>query len=92
MIIRDRSTNKFVQLMGSTSDPLLLDVPFPEMTPEELARAEAFFLNLEGAVKNEYAFNMDFDRDADRAAETVMALFREVYLIEGNLDLDLKEH
>jgi hypothetical protein len=92
VIIRDRSTNKFVQLTGSTSDPLLLDVPFPDMTPEEKTRAEAFFQDRDGVTKADFSYMMDFARDVNGAAETAIAVFREVYLIDDDLDLDLKEH
>ncbi|MDY7109306.1 MAG: hypothetical protein SYC29_11790 [Planctomycetota bacterium] len=92
VIVEDRSTNKFVQFYGSTSDPLMFDVPFVEMTPEEITRAEAFFQNRDGVTKGDLSYMMDFAREVNGAAETAIAVFREVYLIDNDLDLDLKEH
>jgi len=92
VIIRDRSSHKFVQFYGSTSEPLMFDVSFADMTPEEKARAEAFFKDRDGVTKAEFSYIMDFARNVNSAAETAIAVFREVYLIDDDLDLDLKEH
>jgi hypothetical protein len=91
VIIEDRPTNKFVQFSGSSSEPIVFDVPFVEMTPEERARAEAFFQDRDGVTQGDLSYMMDFARDVNGAAETAIEVFREVYLIDDNLDLGLQE-
>ena len=90
--IEDRQTAVLVQFKGSKTEPLMLYLPSKPLSSEDAQRAEAFFADLGVSVGEEGAYQLDLGRDASRASEIALRVFREVYQLEGDLDLVLAEH
>jgi len=107
VIVEETKSKKFVQFTGSVTGGLLLDLPIQTLAREEQERAQRLFVALGGPglekwpvfdvpggnpVGEQAGFQMDFGRDADRAATIAMRVFREVYLFSDEVDVTIIEN
>jgi hypothetical protein len=102
--ITHKPTGKFVQFVGSTTRPLLLDLPAQTLDAAERERARKFFaarglhepLKYDlGDPKNggwtQLTWNLRLGHDTALAADTAVAIFAEVFRLKPEPgDLDLK--
>jgi len=86
-------SGKFVQFAGASNENLLLDLPTLPLSDDETARAREFFKQFgigspvlyeadnvkKGIVQKFISFQMDLDKDTERAARLVAAIFQQVY-------------
>ncbi len=86
VIFEEKSTGKFVQFAGSSQEPLILDLPWQTLSEDEKVRARTV-LAPHGGTEGEHGFQLNLDRDADRAAQITMEVFRDVYQIAEPLEL-----
>jgi hypothetical protein len=79
VIFEDSASGRFVQFAGSSREPLLLDLPSKGFSPDEAARAKAFFdpMGVQPAGKF-LSYNTTFE-SPEEATNTVLAIFREVF-------------
>jgi hypothetical protein len=90
-VVVEHRSGKFVQFAGSVAEPLVLNLPWQPMTEVEFYRAVEYFKKLgvagdEVGAFDEHGARIDayfcFDvtfRSVDAAAETALAIFKEVY-------------
>ncbi len=106
VIIEDVQSGKFVQFAGSNEEPLLLDLPSQTLSPEEMKKATAVFLEMGYAGPETYqtqafpggppsgeqtSFTVKFERDVDKATELGVAILHRVYGLDENARLELTE-
>ena len=98
VIFEDKAAGKFVQFAGSSEEPLLLDLPSQPLSKEEFARAKTFFASHGVQPKSPYpsgegpvSFNLHF-QSPDEAADTVLAIFQEVYGYSEMPELTITEN
>ncbi|MCC6909206.1 MAG: hypothetical protein IT430_14790 [Phycisphaerales bacterium] len=92
VIIKEKSSDKFVQFSGSVEEPLLLNLPAQSLSAAERGRAEALFKTLDAqADLIEDSFYVNFDRDATAASAAAIAVFREVYQLPEEIELTITE-
>lgn len=104
VIIEHRPTGKFVQFAGSASEMLLLDLPSQTLSELEFYRAVEFFRKIGIAgeefnvldepygqvVGRQFTFNVEY-RSPGEAAQAVLALFRDVYQLPDDCELQITE-
>jgi len=91
VIIEGDSDSEFVQFLGSTTEPLMLDFPTMSLTEDEKARAKNLFSDIPNSSESEYGFQVLFDQDTASAALLVIRVFREVYQSDGSTPLTIRE-
>jgi len=102
VIFQDKSSGKFVQFAGSAGEPLFLDLPAQALNDDESKRAAKLFRELAAkspagaAVRPEggetRGFQLRFGRDAERAAEAALRVFREGYRLPADFELSIEEN
>jgi hypothetical protein len=107
VVIRDRTTGKFVQFAGHKSEPLVLDLPLEALTAQEKKRARAFFsqygvhvpevgqlfdISTGEPIETIRSYKVSFGRAIDLAVQFALEVFRIVYRLPSNLELILDEH
>lgn len=105
VIFEEANSGKFVQFSGSSVDPLLLDLPAQTLDAEEMQRATSLFSQLGYAgpethqvftdescavpAGSQVSFDVQFERDANRAADFTLSIFESVYGFPENFDLNV---
>ena len=107
VVIRDRTSGKFVQFAGHKSEPLVLDLPLEALTALEKKRARAFFSQYGVQFSEEgqlfdvatgepigtiRSYKISFGRAIDLAVQCALDVFRIVYQLPPSLELILDEH
>lgn len=101
VVFEEHASGKFLQFVGSSEEPLLLDLPTVGLTPDERRRATALFRELSGGGQtfsepddaDEFpGYQHESGRDADAAAELAMRVFREVYLLPEAFPMQVEEN
>ncbi len=90
-VVINHASGKFVQFAGSSSEPLVLDLPWQPLSEAEFYRAVVYFkqfgvvgadqemFDIEGQrASPQFTFNMTF-RSVEEATVTALALFEQVY-------------
>lgn len=93
VIIIETRTEKYVQFAGSddVEDPLLLDLPWQPLSPQEHARAREIFAHLSERAEVESGFQLELDRDPQQGADLALRVLREVYHFGDDAELALIE-
>jgi hypothetical protein len=95
--IEPMSTGKFVQFVGSARAGLTLDLPVSELDDLERQRAQAYFQQVGGQVREWYddpfedeeefspsfSFVLELGRDVHRAAQVSVEIFEQIYVAAG---------
>jgi len=93
VIFEDPRSGKFVQFAGANNENLLLDLPTLPLSDDETTRAREFFKQFgiespvlyeadnakKGIVQKFISFQMDLDKNTERAARIVAAIFQQIY-------------
>jgi hypothetical protein len=101
VVFEDPFSGKFVQVAGSATEPLLVDLPSQPLDAEECERAvrlfRAYGAELEAwevldepggnAVGEQTGFQVVADRDIELAAQIIMRVFHEVYGLPADFDM-----
>ena len=101
-VIIDHPSGKFVQFTGSTSEPLLLDLPSQPLSEAEFYRAVAYFkrFGVVGAdhevfdpdgcsAGTQFAFNVTFD-SAEKASAAALEIFELIYGLPKDAKLTIE--
>jgi hypothetical protein len=95
VVFEDSQSKKLVQVSGSTEEPLVFDLPSQALNANERMRADKMFTQLgvkrRPSVDDEYAYNVNFGKDADRAADLTVRVFREIYMLPDDLKLEIRQ-
>lgn len=93
LIFLDADTGNFVQVTGSKSKPLVLEIPLSSLTDEEISRAEDFFesAGYRGA-RGEESYSATLDQDADGGARLAMDIFSTVHRSREDFSLKIEEN
>jgi len=103
VVFEHTPSGKFVQLAGSKSDPLLLDLPTQTLNGDELKRAVELFgeygVELETwevydrpgghVVGAQSGFQFIMERDLDIAVEISLRIFHEVFGLPSSFELNM---
>ncbi len=76
---------RYVSFARGAGRSLLLSVQHFDMTEDQAARAEALLNELGDVAKAQLTFTVPLDPDVDRATEITLEVFREIFMIEGDL-------
>jgi hypothetical protein len=94
-VFEDGESKKFVQISGSSEEPLVFDLPSQPLNADERMRADKFFTQLgvkrTASVDEEYTYNVNFGKDADRAADLTVRVFREIYVLPDDFKLEIRQ-
>ncbi|NJN73624.1 MAG: hypothetical protein HC799_12855 [Limnothrix sp. RL_2_0] len=105
VIIENPETKKFVQFTGSTTEPLMLDLPSQTLSELEFYRAVDFLRTIDvvgtetvlldqphgEAVSQQFSFNKVFDSVTD-AAQTVEDIFAIIYEFPADCAITIIEN
>ena len=106
VIFGAKASGKFVQFVGSSHEPLLLDVPIQVLADHEPERLRRLLTEIgsfgqapadlcqspEGETVGEHvSFQLALGRDADRAAEISLRIFKDVFLLPDEFALIISE-
>ena len=93
LIFLDADTGNFVQVTGSKSKPLVLEIPLSSLSDEEIARAEEFFDDAGYAdARGEESFSATLDQGADGGASLAMDIFSNVLHSREDFSLKIEEN
>lgn len=107
VIVEHAPTGKFVQFVGSSTQPLLLDLPLQPLVSVEVRRAAALFEELgvqleswpvldqpEGSVVGtQSGLQVAFERqEVAQAAALALRVFTEVYKLPADFPLSIEEN
>jgi hypothetical protein len=103
LIIEQRPSGKFVQFIGSTSDPLFLDLPWQTLSEQEFYRAVGYFKRFGASgeeldqfdeqglpVEKGFSFQMTIP-SIEMAVEVAWGVFERVYLFSKTCNLAVTE-
>ena len=105
VIASDSLSNRFIQFAGSSNESLIVDLPIQTLEADEIKRAVRLFS--EYGVKHERwklfdepggkpvgiqaGFNLKVGNDIKKAVEIAMRVFKEVYKVPDNFNLNIQE-
>ena len=106
VILEDRSSGQFVQFAGGTDRGLLFDLPLQALNPEEKQRTVALLalydIPLETGLLYDrpggrpvgihQSFQVDLERDVERATVLALRVFQTVYQVGADFPLEITEH
>ena len=93
--IEDLASHKWLQLLGRPGDPISLYLPLQALNEEETKRAEKYFADL-GFSALDYggnqAYVIDLNHDHERAADVAIDVFKEIYQLSSNFEMQFDEN
>lgn len=73
----------------------MFDLPSQALNAEERIRADKMFAHMgvkrRPSVEDQYVFNVNFGKDADRAADLTLRVFREIYMLPEDFKLEVRQ-
>lgn len=104
-IFTERGTGKFVQFAGGRDQPLILDLPKAELTETESDSALRLLRQYAEQVERKrvvhrpgvlmvgkHGLDLVLDKDVDKASRIAIEVFREVFQLQGDIDLEITEN
>ncbi len=103
VIFRLKETNKAVQFIGSVREPLLFDLPLVKLNETELERARTLLGEEPHTIQSwankgtmtareTMTFQRRLGRDIPAAAKLACAIFREVYRLPPDFELEIVQN
>lgn len=91
VVITEETTSRFVQFAGSSREPLILDAPRRPLPSDERAAIEQLFAGHDGLRVTEESVQVVFGRDVGAAADAALRIFREVYRLDADIRLVVRD-